>query len=66
MNKPKLNQKTQQDTMSLASNIWDKYSISEETLEAANLSYEASQAAYEGTRTEQEVGSISFTESSIL
>ena len=49
-------QKTQQDTMSLASNIWDKYSISKETLEAANLSYDASQIAFEGTKIEQEVG----------
>ena len=49
-------QKTQQDTMSLASNIWDKYSISKETLEAANLSYDASQTAFEGTKIEQEVG----------
>ena len=49
-------QKTQQDTMSLASNIWDRYSISKETLEAANLSYEASKTAFEGTKIEQEVG----------
>ena len=49
-------QKTQQDTMSLASNIWDKYSISKETLDAASLSYEASQTAFEGTKIEQEVG----------
>ncbi len=49
-------QKTQQDTMTLASNIWDKLSISKETLEAANLSYDASQTAFEGTKIEQEVG----------
>ena len=49
-------QKTQQDTMTLASNIWDKFSISKETLEAANLSYDASQTAFEGTKIEQEVG----------
>ena len=49
-------QKTQQDTMSLASNIWDKYSISKETLDAASLSYEASQTAFQGTKIEQEVG----------
>ena len=49
-------QKTQQDTMSLASNIWDMYSISKETLDAASLSYEASQTAFQGTKIEQEVG----------
>ena len=49
-------QKTQQDTMTLAYNIWDKFSISKETLEAANLSYDASQTAFEGTKIEQEVG----------
>ena len=42
--------------MTLAYNIWDKFSISKETLEAANLSYDASQTAFEGTKIEQEVG----------
>ncbi|SVC27639.1 uncharacterized protein METZ01_LOCUS280493, partial [marine metagenome] len=49
-------QKTQQDTLTLASNIWDKYAISNDTLDAANLSYLASQTAFEGTKIEQEVG----------
>ena len=49
-------QKTQQDTLTLASNIWQKYSISKDTLDAANLSYLASQTAFEGTKIEQEVG----------
>ena len=49
-------QKTQQDTLTLASNIWQKYSISKDTLVAANLSYLASQTAFEGTKIEQEVG----------
>ena len=49
-------QKTQQDTLALASNIWQKYSISKDTLDAANLSYLASQTAFEGTKIEQEVG----------
>ena len=49
-------QKTQQDMLTLASNIWDKYAISNDTLDAANLSYLASQTAFEGTKIEQEVG----------
>ena len=49
-------QKTRQDTLTLASNIWQKYSISKDTLDAANLSYLASQIAFEGTKIEQEVG----------
>ena len=49
-------QKTQMDTITLASTIWEQSVIVKETIEAAKLSYEASKTAFEGTKIEQEVG----------
>ena len=49
-------QKTQQDTLTLASDIWEKYIIGKDTILAADLSYIASKTAFEGTKIEQEVG----------
>ena len=49
-------QKTQNETVILSENIWDKYIISKQTIEAAELNYNANQTAYEGTVIEQEVG----------
>lgn len=49
-------QKTQMDTMTLASTIWEQSVIVKDTIEAAKLSYEASKTAFEGTKIEQEVG----------
>ncbi|MDC3163367.1 TolC family protein [Pelagibacteraceae bacterium] len=49
-------QKTQNETVILSENIWDKYKISEQTIEAAELTYNANQTAYKGTVIEQEVG----------
>ena len=49
-------QKTQNETVILSENIWDKYKISEQTIEAAELNYNANKTAYEGTVIEQEVG----------
>ena len=49
-------QKTQNETVILSENIWDKYKISEQTIKAAELTYNANQTAYKGTVIEQEVG----------
>ena len=49
-------QKTQNETLILSENIWDKYKISEQTIKAAELTYNANQTAYKGTVIEQEVG----------
>ena len=49
-------QKTQNETVILSENIWDKYKISEQTIKAAELTYNANQTAYNGTVIEQEVG----------
>ena len=49
-------QKTQNETIILSENIWDKYKISEQTIKAAELTYNANQTAYKGTVIEQEVG----------
>ena len=49
-------QKTQNETVILSENIWDKYKISEQTIKAAELTYNANQNAYKGTVIEQEVG----------
>jgi outer membrane protein len=49
-------QKTQNETVILSENIWDKYKISEQTIEAAELNYNANKTAYKGTVIEQEVG----------
>ena len=49
-------QKTQNETVILSQNIWDKYKISEQTIKAAELTYNANQTAYKGTVIEQEVG----------
>ena len=49
-------QKTQNETVILSENIWDKYKISEQTIKAAELTYIANQTAYKGTVIEQEVG----------
>ena len=49
-------QKTQNETVILSENIWDKYEISEQTIKAAELTYNANQTAYKGTVIEQEVG----------
>ncbi len=48
--------KTQNETVILSENIWDKYKISEQTIKAAELTYNANQTAYKGTVIEQEVG----------
>ncbi len=53
-------QKTQNETVILSENIWDKYKISEKTIEAAELNYNANKTAYEGTVIEQEVGERSI------
>ena len=47
---------TQNETVILSENIWDKYKISEQTIEAAELNYNANKTAYKGTVIEQEVG----------
>ena len=49
-------QKTQNETVILSENIWDKYKISEQTIKAAELNYNANKTAYKGTVIEQEVG----------
>ena len=49
-------QKTQNEAVILSENIWDKYKISEQTIKAAELTYNANQTAYKGTVIEQEVG----------
>ena len=49
-------QKTQNEIVILSENIWDKYKISEQTIKAAELTYNANQTAYKGTVIEQEVG----------
>ncbi len=49
-------QKTQNETVILSENIWDKYKISEQTIKAAELTYNANKTAYKGTVIEQEVG----------
>ena len=49
-------QKTRNETVILSENIWDKYKISEQTIKAAELTYNANQTAYKGTVIEQEVG----------
>ena len=53
-------QKTQMDTLTLASTIWEQSEIVKETIKAAELSFEASKTAYEGTKIEQEVGERSI------
>ena len=49
-------QKTTDDTLSLAENIWENYLITDETVEAAKLNFLANKTAYEGTVIEEEVG----------
>ncbi len=49
-------QKTQNETVILSENVWDKYKISEQTIKAAEQTYNANQTAYKGTVIEQEVG----------
>ena len=49
-------QKTRNETVILSENIWDKFQISEQTIKAAELTYNANQTAYKGTVIEQEVG----------
>ncbi len=49
-------QKTRNETVILSENIWDKFEISEQTIKAAELTYNANQTAYKGTVIEQEVG----------
>ena len=49
-------QKTKNETLTLAENIWENYQISNETVEAASLNYKANNIAYEGTVIEEEVG----------
>ena len=49
-------QKTQNETVILSENIWDKFKISDQTVKAAELTYNANQTAYKGTVIEQEVG----------
>ena len=49
-------QKTQNETVILSENIWEKYKISEQAIKAAELTYNANQTAYKGTVIEQEVG----------
>jgi len=49
-------QKTTNETLSLAENIWENYLITDETVEAAKLNFLANKTAYEGTVIEEEVG----------
>ncbi len=49
-------QKTRNETVILSENIWDTFQISEQTIKAAELTYNANQTAYKGTVIEQEVG----------
>ena len=49
-------QKTTDETLSLAENIWENYLITDETVEAAKLNFLANKTAYEGTVIEEEVG----------
>ena len=49
-------QKIQNEIITLSSNIWQKHLISERTIKAAELTYEANKIAYRGTEIEQEVG----------
>ena len=49
-------QKTTNETLSLAENIWENYLITDETVEAAKLNFFANKTAYEGTVIEEEVG----------
>ena len=49
-------QKTINETLSLAENIWENYLITDETVEAAELNFLANKTAYEGTVIEEEVG----------
>ena len=49
-------QKTTDETLSLAENIWENYLITDETVEAAKLNFSANKTAYEGTVIEEEVG----------
>ena len=49
-------QKTTDEMLSLAENIWENYLITDETVEAAKLNFLANKTAYEGTVIEEEVG----------
>lgn len=49
-------QKTTNETLSLAENIWENYLITDETVEAAKLNFLANKTAYDGTVIEEEVG----------
>ena len=49
-------QRIQNEIITLSSNIWQKHLISERTIKAAELTYEANKIAYRGTEIEQEVG----------
>jgi outer membrane protein len=53
-------QKTQIDTLTLATTIWEQSEIVKETIKAAELSLQASKTAYDGTKVEQEVGERSI------